>query len=191
VFLLLLASAAMGAFPESAPASPGSTDGAPSRRVLVLYSEDRLLLANVVFNQNVREALGCDTGGPIECYNEFLDEVRFPTRHQERTLDFLLAKYGERPPDVIVAFAPPSLEFCLRFHAELFQNAPIVFAAIDVETPFEAERGSRVTGVRSRFDGPATLRLALRLHRDTQQTGARPWDGRTSANRTSNPGSRI
>jgi len=167
VFLPLLASAWIGAFPVPTNSTPVATE--LNKRVLVLYSDDRLLRANVVFDENLRHALGSDVDESIECYAEFLDEARFPMRHQERMRDFLVAKYGERPPDVIVAFAPPSLDFCLRFRAELFPEAPIVFAAIDIGTFVEAEHGAQVTGVRSSFDGPATLRLALSLHPDTQQ----------------------
>ena len=166
---VLLAGTLLVSSAASACASTVSAEGASSRRVLVLYADDRLLRPNVVFDEHLREALGAQPGESIECYSEFLDEVRFPKRYQERTLDFLLAKYAARPPDVIVAFAPPSLDFCLRYRSELFPRTPIVFAAIEIETFLEAEREAGVTGVRSHFDGPATLRLALRLHPETQQ----------------------
>ncbi len=162
-----LVSALVGASPSASRASPGPPEPA-HRRVLVLYSDERLLRANVVFDEGLRQALVSASWDPVEYYSEFLDEVRFPDRHQERTLDFLLTKYGEQPPDVIVAFAPPSLDFCLSFHSQLFDQPPIVFAAIDIDAFLHADHGVKVTGVRARFDGPETLRLALQLHPGTR-----------------------
>jgi signal transduction histidine kinase len=153
---------------SSAAAPPGVTGPPPS--VLVLYPDNRLLPANVLFDDSFRQRLGSATAEPIDCFSEFLDELYFPEHHQERMRDFLGAKYSERPPDVIVAFAPPSLEFCLRHRARLFRDVPLVFAALGTsvrDLPSESE--PRVTGVQSEFDGPATLRLALRLHPRTRQ----------------------
>ena len=138
------------------------------RRVLVLFSDNRLLPANVLFDASLREALRSH-GEQIDYYSEFLDEVRFPAHHQERMQNLLLGKYGEDPPDVIVAFAPPALHFCLRHRSQLFPQVPIVFAGVGDDISEDAELGHGVTGVRSSFDGPATLDVALRLHPRTQQ----------------------
>lgn len=151
------------AAPETSPI-PRATP-----RVLVLYSDNRLLPANVFFDGSLREMLASRPGQPIECFSEFLDEVRFPARHDERMRDLLGAKYRDPPPDVIVAFAPPSLDFCLRHGRQLFPAVPIVFAAIGSTRSAGSEVAPRVTGVRPSFDAPATLRLALRLHPRTRQ----------------------
>lgn len=138
-------------------------------RVLVLYSGDRLLPANLIFDESLREAFAASAEAPIECYGEVLDEVRFPVRYEERMRDLLRAKYGEHPADAVVAFASPSLDFCLRQRTSLFPGIPIVFAGLGSDTLDGGLLESGVTGVRSRFDGPATLRLALRLHPRTRQ----------------------
>lgn len=175
--LLFLIVAALGCVAEVRSAAPESdrAGSAPRRitrtppRALVLYSDSRLLPANALFDGSLREALASSSGEPVEYCSEFLDEVRFPVRNEERMRDFLREKYGERAPDVIVAFGPPSLAFCLRRRPELFPEVPIVFAGLGTGAleGGASERG--VTGVRSGFDGPATLRLALRLHPRTRQ----------------------
>jgi signal transduction histidine kinase len=145
-----------------------STAVRTARSVLVLYSDSRLLTTNTVFDASLRQTLRSYVGEPVDCFSEFLDEVHFPALHQERMRDFLRAKYADRPPDAIIAFAPASLDFCLRFRSELFPDAPIIFAGVGAHNYAGVELEPRVTGVRSSFDPSATLRLALRLHPDTQ-----------------------
>ena len=161
--------------PEAVPAPAPIA----SRIVLVLYSDDRQFPANVLFDTSLREALGAYPG-EIEICSEFLDQVRFPAHAAERMRDLLRAKYAERPPDVIVTFAPPALDFWLEHRSQFFTQVPIVFAGMGTDMPTEPELGARVTGVRSSFDGAATLRLALRLHPRTRQVfvidGSAPED---------------
>jgi signal transduction histidine kinase len=194
LFFLLMTlcqgAAAFGAFAETTQVVPAPVRAtlAP-RRVLMLYSDNRLLPANILFEGSFREALRSHDGEPIDCCSEFLDEVRFPAGHLERMRDLVQVKYGESPPDVIVAFAPPALDFCLRYRSQLFPQVPIVFAGIGTDIPAEAEVGPGVTGVRSTFDGPATLHLALRLHPRTEQVfvfdGSAPVDSAAMAMRWS------
>jgi signal transduction histidine kinase len=137
--------------------------------VLVLCSGNSLLPTNVLFDESFREAIASGPGGPVEYCSEFLDEIRFPVRHDERMLGFLGEKYGSRQPDVIVAIGPASLGFCLRHRPQLFPEVPVVFADCGTDTSSQGESARLVTGVRSGFDGAATLRLALRLHPKTRQ----------------------
>ena len=143
--------------------------GQTTPSVLVIYPENRLLPANIFFDRIFRLELGAFPGTVIDCFAEFLDEVQFPADHQDRMRDYLLAKYAVRAPSVIVAFAPPSFDFCARYCLELFPDAPMVFAAMDADAASGPTLGPRATGVAATFDGRATLRLALRLHPRTRQ----------------------
>jgi len=165
---------ATGVAPESPRAMHASPPASPSPSprtisVLVLYPDNRLRPANILFDRSFREKLGALLGASIDCFGEFLDEEHFPASHQERMRDFLRAKYAERLPDVIVTFASPSLEFCARYCSQLFPGVPIVFAAMGANGALRRDLGPRVTGVQSSFDAEATLRLALRLHPRTRQ----------------------
>ena len=166
--LAVLAVAATTAASAPEPAVAASIP-ASAPRVLVLYSDDRLLPANVLFDESFRQALAADSVTAPECFSEYLDAERFPTGYLQRMETFLQAKYDPRPPHAVVAFAATSLDFCLRSRDRLFAGVPIVFAAVGGGDVAGSNLGPNVTGVLSSFDGPATLRLALRLHPRTQQ----------------------
>lgn len=92
--------------------TPSST---PLRRVLVLYSDERLLPANVIADEAIRATFAAESSNRIEFHSEFLDVSRFPGEtQQQRERDFLRDKYGERLPDLVIAGGGPALEFLLE-----------------------------------------------------------------------------
>src|SRR5277367_2875559 len=75
------------------------TASATSRqpRVLILYSNERLLPANIVLDDAIRATFSSGLEVPVEFYTEFLDVDRFPGGAQEeRTCDYLRDKYRRR-----------------------------------------------------------------------------------------------
>ena len=67
----------------------------PLKRVLVLYSDERLLPANIIMDQAIRATFAADSSDRIEFYSEFLDITRFPGEaQQQRQRDFLRDKYS-------------------------------------------------------------------------------------------------
>ncbi|HEY5892396.1 MAG TPA: hypothetical protein VIT91_04120, partial [Chthoniobacterales bacterium] len=73
--------------------TPSST---PLRRVLVLYSDERLLPANIILDEAIRATFAAETSDRIEFHSEFLDVTRFPgEEQQQRQRDFLRDKYRE------------------------------------------------------------------------------------------------
>lgn len=169
VAVAVLLPLAQGAGARGADAAAAPVARPAPQLVLVLYSGHSLLPANTIFDASFRHGLGADSTGAIESCSEFLDEARFPTDFVGRVSNFLQAKFAGRPPDVIVAVSPRSLSFILQQRDQLFPQVPVVFAAMGPEFAADPPRASRITGVRSSFDGPATLRLALRLHPHTRQ----------------------
>jgi hypothetical protein len=92
------------------------------RRVLVVYSDERLLPANVIADEAIG-AFAAETTDRVEFHSEFLDVARFPGEaQQQRERDFLGAKYLERPPDLVIAGGGPALEFLLKYRGDLFPN---------------------------------------------------------------------
>jgi hypothetical protein len=74
--------------------SAGGQAPAPGQRVLVLYSDERLLPANVIMDEAIRAAFAAGTKNRVEFYSEFLDVARFPgEEQQQRQRDFC-----QRPP---------------------------------------------------------------------------------------------
>ena len=91
----------------------------PLRRVLVLYSDERLLPANVIADEAIRATFAAESSNRIEFHSEFLDVSRFPGEaQQQRERDFLREKYRERPPDLVIAGGGPALEFLLKYRAD-------------------------------------------------------------------------
>ena len=56
----------------------------PLRRVLVLYSDERLLPANIIADEAIRATFAADSNNRIEFHSEFLDVSRFPGEAQQR-----------------------------------------------------------------------------------------------------------
>ena len=141
-----------------APAAPA----AENRNVLVLYSNHRLLPANLEFEAGLRETLANST----QLSAEFLDYPRFDGESYMRALTtFLREKYALRPPDVLVVGGEGALDFVLSHRAELFPRVPVIHAAVlrsflQSRPPLPAD----VVGVPIEYDFPGTIELALRWH---------------------------
>ena len=141
-----------------APAAPAGEN----RHVLVLYSNHRLLPANLEFEAGLRETLANST----QLSAEFLDYPRFDGDAYMRALTrFLREKYALRPPSVLVVGGERALDFVLRHRAELFPRGPVIHAAVpgsflQSRPPLPAD----VVGVPIEFDFPGTIELALRWH---------------------------
>lgn len=157
----------------------------PLPRVLLLYSNDRLLPAGVRLDAGFRDTLGQVLGGHYELYTEFLDAVRFPGEaRQDAMAEALRIRYQERPPQVLVAAGPEALTFFQNRRDSLFPGTPLVFGGIRVrdKAPDFIEQG--VAGVPLSLEIAPTLEVALRLRPQTREvvvvTGSskldREWD---------------
>ena len=141
--------------------APAALAGA-ARHVLVLYSNHRLLPANLEFEASLRETLANST----ELSAEFLDYPRFDGESYLCSLTaFLREKYAWRPPTVLVAGGKEALGFLLRHRAEVFPQVAVVHTAVARSflsslPPLPAD----VVGVPIQYDFPGTLDQALRWH---------------------------
>lgn len=102
-------------------------------RVLILFSNDRLLPANQLMEQGLRRAFeeeGKTTS--VDLYAEFLDAVRFPSADQSAAMEeYLRRRHGDAPPDVWIALGAQSLDFLMQRRESLFPGTPIVVGGID------------------------------------------------------------
>ena len=141
----------------------------PLRRVLVLYSDERPLPANIVADEAIRATFAVDTSNRIEFHSEFLDVTRFPGEaQQQRERDFLRDKYRERLPDLLIAGGGPALEFLLKYRAVLFADVPIVHCAVDAEALPKEMPDAKIAGIPLLRAAASTLELALSLQPDTR-----------------------
>jgi PAS domain S-box-containing protein len=151
----------------------------PLRRVFVLYSDERLLPANIIADEAIRATFAVDTSHRIEFHSEFLDVSRFPGEaQQQRQRDFLRDKYRERLPDLVIAGGSPALEFLLKYRATLFADVPIVHCGVEA-LPKEMP-DAKIAGIPLLRAAASTLELALSLHPDIRNVavvaGSSPQD---------------
>ncbi len=145
--------------------------------VLVLFSNGRLLPANVEVERGLRHSLSAEHRGSL--FEEFLDAPRFRGADFERAaVDYLRVKYRARRPAIIVAAGPESLAFILAHRSVLFPGVPVVHVGVSSTQlgPLPAD----VIGVPIEYDFSGTIDQALRWHPATRQvvivTGASPSD---------------
>lgn len=150
----------------------------PLGRVLVLYSDERLLPANIILDEAIRTTFAADTSDRIEFHSEFLDVTRFPGEaQQQRQRDFLRDKYRERPPDVVIAVGGAALEFLLNYRAELFTGVPIVQCSMAGDPHPKNLQDAKIAGIAVPKSASSTLEIAFRLHPDTRQVAVVSGNG--------------
>ncbi|MES2467457.1 MAG: ATP-binding protein [Verrucomicrobiota bacterium] len=104
-------------------------------RVLMLFSNDRLLPANQRYDEGIRRALDPQAGQVgVTLFAEFLDAVRFSGPEREAAMEnHLKVRYGEVPPQVLVALGPEALDFFLKRRDSLFPGTPLLFGGVSQE----------------------------------------------------------
>ncbi len=151
-----------------------------SKRVLILYSNESFLPANIAVGNALVDEVRHGFPGKIDLYSEFLDLVRFPDdAHRSRMMEMVRAKYNNYHIDVVVAAGPNALSLLADYRNTLFPGVPIVFTGIREESTTWRDMGG-VTGILMRLDPVSTLELALVLQPRTSRivvvTGASKFD---------------
>jgi two-component system, LuxR family, sensor kinase FixL len=152
---------------------------APVQRVLVLYSDERLLPANIIVDEAIRAAFAVGTNNRVEFYSEFLDVARFPGE-EERQRDFFRDKYRKRPPDLVIAVSGGAFVFVAKHRAELFAGVPIVYCSFAGDQHADQLSDAGIAEVTVPDAVAPTLEMMLRLHPDTREvavvSGSGPRD---------------
>ncbi len=147
--------------------------------VLVLFSNARLLPANIATEQSFRETL-LSAAPNTEISTEFLDFPRFSgPDHVANLKAYVKRKYAERPPDVLVAAGGDALRFLHENQGEMFPAAPLVHIGV-LTSQLDPRWDNRAVGVPIKIDAENTIEDALRLHPKVEQvlviTGSSPID---------------
>ena len=160
---------------------------AATSNILVLYSNERSLPANLEGDRGLLQAVRAPVDRPAMLFYESLGAPHVGGPAFERVATaYLREKYGSRPPRVIVAVSEEALGFLLRHRAELFPQVPVVHAGIDrlllrSLAPLPAD----VVGVPVEYGFSPTIDLALRWHPRARRlvivTGAAEPDRRFEA----------
>jgi PAS domain S-box-containing protein len=140
------------------------------QRVLVLYSNERLLPANVVFDHSLRASLQAGASKHIEFHSEFLDVSRFSGEAQQaHQRDFLIEKYRDYAPTLIIAASGPAAAFLMKYRTSLFTGAPVVYVIWQGESSPRDLSDPKAARISTPGSAEATLRLALDLQPDTRR----------------------
>jgi hypothetical protein len=128
VLLVLATILSTGLSPISAQVNNGSQKNGSQKKVLVFHlmrRDDTSVLTN---ERTYRKVLADGLAGQLDYYSEFVDLARFGADDYQSALrDFLKQKYKATDFDLIIA-ANDLRNFLVRYGAELFPNAPVVFA---------------------------------------------------------------
>lgn len=144
--------------------------GEKHKSVLLLFSEESNLYAQVIAEQAIRSTLKKGSPIPLEVYSEYLDFMRTPVNDYEKELVGLLRrKYEGRKFDLIIAVLPTALGVLLKNQPELFPDTPVVFFVIDQRNVAGLDLGPNVTGVWGEINFKPNLDLALALHPEARK----------------------
>jgi signal transduction histidine kinase len=140
-----------------------------TKRILMLFSENKFLPGNALVEEAARRVLE-KSGHPLEFYAEYLDASRFPSQNHYRLFrEYLRAKYGPRPPDLILAFLTTQFELAGQLPAELFPETPVVFGALTEDKIRRDRLGANATGLAVRMDVKGAIASILQLQPEIQR----------------------
>ena len=159
----------------------GETPPGPGRQVLLLYTEPRLTPAIVAVDTAFRSTMESRSPVPVSFYTEYLDLNLFDgTQPVAELRELLRRKYATRHLDVILTGGSRALRIAVHNRADLFSNAPVVFAAVDPTAAADLRSATDVTGTFLHLGWRETLDLARRFQPDLRQavvvTGSSPAD---------------
>jgi C4-dicarboxylate-specific signal transduction histidine kinase len=143
-----------------------SAGAGATRIVVVLYSDDRFLPANIEADRGLRAAI-VNAGARVELFDEHLDHPHFGgSPDYERTVStYLRDKYSSLAPEIIVAGGNDALDFILRNRTRLFPQATVVHMGVDLSfLQSIPTRPADLIGVPVEYDTSGTIDQALRWH---------------------------
>jgi signal transduction histidine kinase len=133
----------------------------------MLYPYSNLFPVSVVTGEAARKRLTERSRESLELYTEFLDLGRFSGEDYETlTAQYLVRKYRDRKPDLVMVLGPQALRFVITKRADLGFDGPVVFCCTSRARLVALNPPGDVTGIISEFDLTKTLALAQRLQPD-------------------------
>jgi signal transduction histidine kinase len=144
-----------------------SAAGVATHTVVVLYSDDRFLPANIEADRGLRTAILNAGGGQVELFDEHLDHPHFGAApdYEQTISTYLRHKYASLAPAIFVVGGNEALDFVLRNRARLFPRAPVVHMGVDKSfLQSKSALPADVIGIPVEYDAIGTIDQALRWH---------------------------
>ncbi|MBX9816945.1 MAG: PAS domain S-box protein [Burkholderiaceae bacterium] len=119
---------------------------------------------------------------PLEIQLDFLDTKRVvPNAHYyQLTEALLLAKYGTKPPAVLIAADDDALDFALLLRDKHFKGTPVLFSGVSSSRRAALQQIPSVGGVFDDLDVGESLQQMLRMRPQTQRVVVIHDQSRTS-----------
>jgi PAS domain S-box-containing protein len=149
---------AYGAFPS------------PSKKILLLYSYQAMLPANLEWDGAIRSALKGTGGHPVEFFTEFLDLSQFPDEsYIHGLLNLLQIKYSSEKIDLLIPVGDLAYSFLQAHGSAISFGSPVVFCAVAKQQVESLKPPSNSSGVVAWVDVRGTLAAALKLQPETRR----------------------
>ena len=150
--------------------SPATAQIKPVRRVLIFTDIGTLASPGIaLMEQEIRAGLQ-ESPYQIELYNENLETTLISdVASQLQFRDWLIRKYAEHQPNVIITVGSSALKFMVESHETFFPNVPIVFSGVSEELLRQLSPDSHFTGAWGVAEPEKTLNAALRLQPETKR----------------------
>ncbi len=141
-----------------------------TKTVLVLYDGGREFTGIGLIDRNIESTLNEALTNRVMIFREYMDLTRIgPANYEQVLREFYRSKYSSNSPDVIVAVRARPLDFLLKHGNELFREAPIVSAAMDLRQVNARKLPAKLTGKSLQIRYWPTLALAKALQPETEQ----------------------
>ncbi len=116
------------------------------------------------FAEILRSEMSRQSKAPID----FLDHTLLTARVDDDEalapfVDYLLALYAKKVPDLIVALGAPAADFVQRYRARLFPNTPMMFTAVEARRVQYDKLTENDTAAAAAHDFPAAIETILQL----------------------------
>ncbi len=134
------------------------------KRVLMLQSFGLRFKPWTDFAEILRSEMSRQSKAPID----FLDHTLLTARVDDDEalapfVDYLLALYAKKAPDLIVALGAPAADFVQRYRARLFPNTPMMFTAVEARRVQYDKLTENDTAAAAAHDFPAAIETILQL----------------------------
>jgi signal transduction histidine kinase len=151
------------------------------RSVLILHQWEANLPWYGTFFSAFEAGIRAGSPEPITVFTEHLDLGRFKSPpHREALHRYILDKYPERDIGVILAIGTSALEFALGIRAEMWPDAPVVFAAVPEHALVQLNLAADITGSIVELNLRDMVGIARVLVPQLERIAllGDPWDGR-------------
>ena len=145
------------------------TDVQPVKKILIINEAGSSYPAIDIVNRAIQTTLA-KSPYKLEFYSEYLDTILFPdTATQREFRKFILHKYQNRKPDVIITVGPSAVQFMRETHKRAFAGIPLVFCLPTGTMPSHPIIDDDFTGVESDLAPGKTVQAALQLLPGTER----------------------